>query len=79
MNMIRFGPNKYRSTLSRKEKLNYIDAVKCIHTKPALTPSAVAAGARSRFDDFVVTHVIQTFSVHGTVSTSSYSTYYPIF
>ena len=57
-----------RSTLSRNEKLNYIDAVKCLHEKPALTPSAVAAGAKSRFDDFVVTHVIQTYWVHGTVS-----------
>lgn len=56
-----------RSTLSKKEKLNYIDAVKCLHRKPALTPSAKSAGAKSRFDDFVVTHVIQTFWVHGTV------------
>lgn len=56
-----------RSTLSKNEKLNYIDAVKCIHEKPALTPSSIAAGAKSRFDDFVVTHVQQTYWVHGTV------------
>ena len=57
----------FRSTLPKNEKLNYIDAVKCIHTKPALTDTGVAAGAKSRFDDFVVTHVIQTYWVHGTV------------
>jgi hypothetical protein len=57
----------FRSTLSKSEKLNYIDAVKCIHTKPALTDAGISAGAKSRFDDFVVTHVIQTYWVHGTV------------
>lgn len=60
-------PNKPRSTLSKNEKLNFIDAVKCIHEKPALTPSSIAAGAKSRYDDFVVTHVKQTYWVHGTV------------
>jgi len=57
----------FRSILSKNEKLNYIDAVKCIHTKPALTDAGISAGAKSRFDDFVVTHVIQTYWVHGTV------------
>lgn len=56
-----------RSALSKHEKLNYIDAVKCLHAKPALTPSAIAGGAKSRFDDFIVTHVKQTKWVHGTV------------
>jgi hypothetical protein len=72
--MVCFSPSRQnmtlilcRSTLSKKEKLNYIDAVKCINEKPALTPSSVAAGAKSRFDDFVVTHVKQTYWVHGTV------------
>jgi tyrosinase len=59
---------KLRSTLSRSEKRNYLDAIQCIHSKPALTPSAVAPGAKSRYDDFVVTHVLQTYSVHATVS-----------
>lgn len=57
-----------RSALSKPERKNYIDAVKCIHNKPALTPASIAAGARSRYDDFIVTHVQQTFWVHGTVS-----------
>jgi tyrosinase len=57
----------HRSQLSKSEKLNYIDAIQCIHKKPALTPAAIAAGAKSRYDDFVVTHVKQTYEVHGTV------------
>ena len=35
--------------------------------KPAKTPAAIASGARSRFDDFIVTHILQTMSIHGTV------------
>ena len=62
----------YRSALTRPERKNYIDAVKCLSKKPALTPASVSAGARSRFDDFVVTHVIQTYWVHGTVSSSMF-------
>src|SRR3954468_13188587 len=61
------GSFLFRSVLTKDEKLNYIEAIKCIHSKPALTPSAVASGARSRYDDFVVTHVLQTYSVHATV------------
>ena len=45
----------YRSALTRPERKNYIDAVKCLSKKPALTPASVSAGARSRFDDFVAT------------------------
>lgn len=39
-------------------------------TKPAKTPSNVAAGAKSRFDDFIVTHIQQTNTIHNTVSQS---------
>jgi tyrosinase len=53
--------------LTKPERRNYIDAIKCLHSKPALTPAGVAPGAKSRFDDFVVTHVLQTYSVHATV------------
>ncbi|KAJ8118157.1 hypothetical protein OPT61_g814 [Boeremia exigua] len=64
------------STLLRSEKLNYIDAVKCLHAKPALTPSSIAAGAKNRFDDFVVTHVLQTYSVHATTNFLAWHRYY---
>ncbi|CCF45515.1 tyrosinase central domain-containing protein, partial [Colletotrichum higginsianum] len=53
-------------TLSRLERLDYIKAVKCLQSRPARTPSSEAPGARSRFDDFVATHINQTFTVHYT-------------
>ncbi|RAR08504.1 Di-copper centre-containing protein [Stemphylium lycopersici] len=62
--------------LTTPERRNYIDAIKCLHSKPALTPAAVAPGARSRFDDFVVTHVLQTYSVHGTANFLAWHRYY---
>lgn len=57
-----------RSDLSPKERIAYIDAVLCFQAKPPITPSSFAPGARSRYDDFIVTHINQTFSIHGTVS-----------
>lgn len=62
--------SEYRSQLSKPEKKSYIKAVKCLHKKPARTPKEIAPGARSRYDDFVVTHILQTMSVHATVSLS---------
>jgi tyrosinase len=58
------------------EKLNYIDALKCLASKPAKTPSAIAAGAKSRYDDFVVTHIQQTMTIHGTANFLSWHRYY---
>ena len=55
------------SRLRKSEKLNFIAAVKCLGSKPAKTPAAISAGARSRYDDFVVDHILQTLSIHGTV------------
>ncbi|KAH6889819.1 hypothetical protein B0T10DRAFT_513009 [Thelonectria olida] len=54
------------NTLSKKEKKAYVDAVKCIQGKPALTPSSAAPGAKTRFDDFVATHINQTLTIHYT-------------
>jgi tyrosinase len=33
--------------------------------KEAKTPAAIAAGARNRYDDFVVTHILLTQYTHG--------------
>lgn len=55
-------------SLSRREKLDYINAVKCLHKLPAKTPASVAPGAKSRYDDLVVTHIQQSLHLHGTVS-----------
>ncbi|KAF2130944.1 Di-copper centre-containing protein [Dothidotthia symphoricarpi CBS 119687] len=64
------------SLLLRSEKLNYIDAIKCLHSKPAKTPSAIASGAKNRYDDFVVTHIIQTYEVHGTANFLAWHRYF---
>lgn len=42
-----------RSTLRKSERLDYVRAVKCLGSKPAKTPAAIASGAKSRYDDFV--------------------------
>jgi tyrosinase len=63
-----YCPDTNRSTLSSGEKLNYINAVQCMSKSPAKTPAGIAAGAKNRYDDFVVTHINQTLSIHGTVS-----------
>ncbi|CAI6334436.1 unnamed protein product [Periconia digitata] len=54
------------SALSEKEKKEYIAAVQCLAEKPSKTPSELAPGAKSRYDDFVATHINQTLSIHGT-------------
>jgi tyrosinase len=51
-------------SLSQKERLAYVNAVKCLQGLPARTPASVAPGAKSRFDDFVVTHIKQTLTIH---------------
>ena len=51
-------------SLSKAERLAYVNAVKCLQSKPAKTPASVAPGAKSRFDDFVVTHIQQTLDIH---------------
>ncbi|KAK7432544.1 hypothetical protein QQZ08_000751 [Neonectria magnoliae] len=54
------------NTFSKKQKKAYVDAVKCIQSKPALTPASAAPGAKTRFDDFVATHINQTTVIHYT-------------
>jgi tyrosinase len=63
-------------TLSKNQRKEYIKAVKCLQQKPALTPSTVASGAKTRFDDFVVTHINQTLSIHYTANFLSWHRYY---
>lgn len=51
-------------SLLTEEKLQYIDAVKCLQKLPPRTPANVSSGARSRFDDFTVVHIQQTLDIH---------------
>jgi hypothetical protein len=53
--------------LSKQEKKDYIAAVQCLYQKPSKTPPILAPGAKTRYDDFVATHINQTLSIHGTV------------
>lgn len=55
-----------RSTLTKEQRKAYTDAVLCLQSKPARTPSSLAPGAKSRFDDFVATHINQTNYIHYT-------------
>ncbi|KAH8646195.1 hypothetical protein BX600DRAFT_390610 [Xylariales sp. PMI_506] len=52
--------------LSEEERLDYVNAVKCLQSLPPRTPANVSSGARSRFDDFVVVHIQQTLTIHYT-------------
>lgn len=49
------------------EKKAYIRSVLCLQALPARTPSNLAAGAKTRYDDFVATHINQTLFIHRTV------------
>ncbi|KAH8172213.1 common central domain of tyrosinase domain-containing protein [Sarocladium implicatum] len=56
------------AALSKKERLAYIDAVKCLQAKPSKSDPKFAPGARTRYDDFVAVHINQTTSIHGTAN-----------
>jgi len=64
------------STLTSNQKKSYINAVKCLQSKPALTPSSKAPGAKTRFDDFVATHINQTMTIHYTGNFLVWHRYY---
>ncbi|PNS17318.1 Tyrosinase [Sphaceloma murrayae] len=50
-------------TLAKFEKLSYIAAVRCLQSLPSRMSDTVP-GARTRYDDFVATHMQQTLSIH---------------
>jgi tyrosinase len=53
------------------EKKIYIKAVICLQALPSRTPSYLAPGAKTRYDDFVATHINQTLFIHRMVALSS--------
>ncbi|KAJ9134128.1 Tyrosinase central domain protein [Pleurostoma richardsiae] len=63
-------------TLSKADRLSYINAVKCLQSKPAKTPAEVAPGAKTRFDDFVATHINQSLTIHYTGNFLSWHRYF---
>ncbi|KAF2440766.1 Di-copper centre-containing protein [Karstenula rhodostoma CBS 690.94] len=54
------------SALTKKQRKAYTDAVLCLQSKPARTPASVAPGVRSRYDDFIATHILQANYIHYT-------------
>jgi tyrosinase len=64
-----------RSTLSNSNKKKYINAVLCLQSKPAKSGS-IAPGAKTRYDDFLATHINQTLTIHGTGNFLSWHRYY---
>jgi hypothetical protein len=53
--------------MSESDRKGYTDAVLCLQSLSPNTPAALVPGARSRYDDFVATHMNQTLSIHETV------------
>lgn len=63
-------------TLTKVERKAYTDAVLCLMAKPALTDASKVPGAKSRYDDFLYTHINQTLSIHGTANFLSWHRYF---
>jgi uncharacterized protein (DUF2062 family) len=57
-----------RRTLSVQNRLKYLDALKCLMKKPPQSSENDIPGARSRYDDFLGTHIINADNVHFVVS-----------
>ncbi|KIN03343.1 hypothetical protein OIDMADRAFT_116903 [Oidiodendron maius Zn] len=53
-------------TLTAAERIAYTNAVLCFQNKTANTPTSLVPGVRSRYDDFVATHINQTLFIHYT-------------
>ncbi|KIW33257.1 uncharacterized protein PV07_00124 [Cladophialophora immunda] len=51
-------------SLTKAERTSYINAVLCLQKRPSIIPKGLVPGAKSRFDDFVATHINQTLSIH---------------
>lgn len=66
----------FRATLTSGERLEYIDAVKCLMNTEPITPLSVAPGVRSRFDDFGALHVNKTSMIHWTSYFFTWHRYY---
>ncbi|PLN74794.1 putative tyrosinase [Aspergillus taichungensis] len=53
-------------TLSNPQRRAFIDAILCLQQLPSQTPPEFAPGAKTRYDDFIATHINQTAQIHFT-------------
>ncbi|KAJ5143929.1 Tyrosinase [Penicillium bovifimosum] len=63
-------------TFTKTQKKSYINSLLCLQKLPSLTPPEQAPGARSRYDDFVATHINQTTTIHYTGTFLAWHRYY---
>ncbi|MCJ1403805.1 hypothetical protein MMC11_007028 [Xylographa trunciseda] len=56
------------TNLTSTQKTAFTDAILCLMSKPSISPPSEVPGARSRYDDFVATHINQTLTIHGTAN-----------
>lgn len=66
-----------RRTLSIAERKRYIDAVQCLRHRIPSLHKGIIAGASSRYDDFQIVHINQTFTIHFNVSLSLVLFFFP--
>ncbi|KAF2642114.1 Di-copper centre-containing protein [Massarina eburnea CBS 473.64] len=64
------------SALASDEKLDYIDAVKCLLNTKQITPASAAPAVHNRFDDFAALHVNRTSVIHWTSYFFTWHRYY---
>lgn len=55
--------------MSEQARIDYTNAVRCLQAKPAVNSKSDVPGARSHYDDFCATHIIQANFVHFDVRT----------
>lgn len=64
------------SHLSPAAQKHYTSSILCLQSLPARTPSNISNGTKSRYDDFIATHIQQTLTIHYTASFLSWHRYY---
>jgi hypothetical protein len=74
---LRLAADVSRSTFSKTEKKAYIRSVQCLAKLPPKTSKAVCPGCRNRYDDFVATHIQQSFGIHVTGNFLTWVGQYP--
>lgn len=62
--------------LTANERKSYIAAVQCLIASPSKLSSTQFPGAHNRYEDFVVVHMQQTLSIHGTGNFLSWHRYF---